>query len=102
MSAGGAAGVRERWARHRRPLLVAAAVGAAGLSVVWFLVVPDAAEAATGWRAVVLRHGHGACWSLLAASLVVGAADGPSRLRGGLAWAGLGCYVAFLAALASS
>lgn len=93
------AGLRARWARHRRPLLAAGAGVAAALSVVWFRVLPDAVDGATGWSWVALRLGHGVCWALLAASLLVGVADGPARLRAGLAWAALAAYAAFLLAL---
>ena len=48
---------------------------------------------------VALRLGHGVCWALLAASMLIGVADGPPRLRAGLAWAALAAYAAFVVAL---
>ena len=80
-------------------MLAAGAGLAASMSVVWFRVVPDAADGATGWAWLVLRLGHGVCWALLAASMIIGVADGPRRLRSGLAWAALAAYAVFVLAL---
>jgi hypothetical protein len=53
-------------------------------------------ERAVAFRAWWARHRRP---TLLAGSLITGAADGPPRLRAGLAWAALGAYAAFLLAL---
>jgi len=87
------------WAQHRRAGLAAGAAVAAGMSMVWFRIVPDAADDATGPAWAALRLGHGVCWALLAASMLIGVADGPPRLRAGLAWAALAAYAAFVVAL---
>ncbi|HSF99430.1 MAG TPA: hypothetical protein VLA55_12115 [Ornithinibacter sp.] len=92
-------GIRARWTAHRRPLLAAGAGLAAAMSVLWFRVLPDAVDGATGWAWLALRLGHGVCWALLAASMVVGVANGPRRLRAGLAWGALASYAAFVLAL---
>lgn len=96
---GPSATARSRWARHRRAALLLSAAGASAMSVLWFRVLPGAVDDADGWREIALRHGHGTCWALLALSLVVGAADGPPRLRTALAWSALGAYGAFVLAL---
>lgn len=96
------AAVRSRWSRHRRPALLVAAAGATAMTVLWFRVLPGAVDEAQGWQEVALRQGHGTCWALLALSLVVAAADGPPRLRSGLAWTALGTYAAFVLALVTA
>ena len=90
---------RAWWTAHRRPALAAGAGLAAAMSVLWFRVVPDAVDDATGWAWFALRFGHAVCWGLLAASMVIGVADGPRRLRSGLAWTALAAYAAFVVAL---
>lgn len=91
--------LRAWWAAHRRPSLAAGASLAAAMSVLWFRVLPDAVDDATGWAWLALSLGHGVCWALLAASMVIGVANGPRRLRSGLAWAALASYAAFVLAL---
>lgn len=91
--------LRARWTAHRRPLLAVGAGLAGAMSVLWFRVVPDAVDGETGWAWLALRLGHGVCWALLAASMVIGVADGPRRLRSGFAWAALASYAAFVLAL---
>lgn len=96
--------VEERGARGWRPargLVVAFAVLAAGMSVLWLVVVPEQAGDAQGWRLAALRWGHSACWALLAVAAATHAAGGPRRLVSGAARAGLAAYLAFLAALAT-
>lgn len=83
-------------------MLAAGAVLAAAMSVLWFRVVPDAVDDATGWAWVALRFGHAVCWGLLAASMVIGIADGPPRLRSGLAWGALAAYATFVLALVTA
>lgn len=94
--------VRAWWDAHRRPVLAAGAGLAGAMSVIWFRVVPDAVDDATGWAWLALRLGHGVCWALLAASMIIGVADGPRRLRSGLAWTALAAYAAFVVALVVS
>lgn len=92
-------GVQEsRWHPSRR-LVGLGAVGAAGLSVLWLVVVPAQVADATGWRELALRWGHSACWALLALAGATHALRGPRAVVSGAAWAGLAAYVAFLAAM---
>ncbi|KAA6435173.1 hypothetical protein FQ330_05315 [Agrococcus sediminis] len=75
------------------------AVVAAAMAVLWTLVVPEQAAAATGVQQLALRWGHAATWALLAVVGALVALDAAPRLRSALAWASLACYAAFLLAL---
>ncbi|RWR18050.1 hypothetical protein D8Y24_11785 [Agrococcus lahaulensis] len=86
-------------ARHRRALGLTGAVVAAAMAVLWTLVVPEQAAAATGVQQLALRWGHAATWALLAVVGALVALDAAPRLRSALAWASLACYAAFLLAL---
>ncbi len=85
--------------RHRTPLAATAAVVAAGLAVLWLLVVPDAAREADGLRWMLLRFGHSLTWGLLALAALALALSAPAPAVRWPAYAALACYVAFLAAL---
>ncbi|GAB2689403.1 hypothetical protein [Thalassiella azotivora] len=87
----------------RRHRVLAGCVGAAlaaALAVTWAFVIPAEAQDADGVRWLALRWGHSACWALLALAAALFAARAPRRAVDVAAWAGLACYVAFLAALA--
>jgi hypothetical protein len=90
-------GLRGLVARHRRALGLAGAGVAAGLAVLWLVVVPDT-DGATGVQEWAIRYGHALCWALLAVAAALWAAAGPRRVVAGIAWAALACYVAFVAA----
>ena len=87
-----------RLERHRVAVGLAAAALATGMAVLWFVVVPDGAATATGWRGVALRYGHGACWALLALTALLYAVRVPRRLPTVTAYAALAAYAAFLVA----
>jgi len=76
-----------------------AALVAAALAVVWWVVVPEEAVGATGWRAVALRWGHSLSWALLAVLAVLMAEGAPRRLRAAVGGAAAASYAAFLAAV---
>lgn len=84
---------------RQRRLGFAGAVVAAAMTGLWLLVVPDKAESAAGLQSLALRFGHPAAWALLTAVGLSVATGGLRAVRDGLAWAALGCYGAFVAAL---
>ena len=86
--------------RRRRALGLVGAVGAAGLAVLWTAVVPDKADTTTGVQAALIRWGHPASWALLSGLGLAVTVGAPKAVRDPLAWAALGSYLAFLAALA--
>lgn len=83
----------------RRALALAGAAAAAGMTVVWCVVVPDKADETTGLQSMAIRWGHPATWALLTAFGVLVAVDAPKPLRDAVAWASLGCYAAFWAGM---
>lgn len=83
----------------RRSLALAGSVVAAGLSLLWVVVVPDKADTTSGLQALAIRWGHPASWALLSALWVAVATDGSARLRATLGWSALACYAAFVVAL---
>ena len=85
--------------RHQRVLGVAGALLAAGMTVLWLVVVPEGAGSTPGLRSWVLRLGHPAAWACLTGVGIAVAADAPRPLREGLAWAALASYAAFVLAL---
>lgn len=88
-----------RWQKHRRVLGLLGAVAAAGMTVLWVVVVPEKAAATEGLQSAAIRLGHPLSWALLTALGLAVAAGAPKGLRDGLAWAALAAYAAFLLAL---
>jgi peptidoglycan/LPS O-acetylase OafA/YrhL len=80
------------------PWTILAAV-AAGLAGLWLAIAPEAGR--DGWRAPVLRWGHGVAWAALALAATIRARvlPVPARIAGPVAIAGGAAYAAFLAAL---
>lgn len=87
-------------ARHRRLLGTVGGIGAAGLAVLWTVVVPDKAGQTTGLQEAAIRWGHPLCWALLAVTSALWAVRAPARVVAATARAAIGAYAAFLAALA--
>lgn len=83
----------------RRALGAAGGVVAAGMAVLWTVVVPGRAEHVTGLQEVAIRVGHPACWALLAVTGLLVAVDAPRRLRDASAYAAVIAYAVFLVAL---
>jgi hypothetical protein len=88
--------------RRRRPLGAALAVVAAGVAVVWLLVVPEVPAGAGALRGAVLRWGHAVVWLLLAAAAAAWAAGARRRTVERLAVAALAVYAAFVLALVTA
>lgn len=66
--------------------------------MIWFRIVPDAADDASGLAWVALRLGHGCAGHSLAASMLIGVAEGHRGcVRAGLG--SLAAYAAFVGAL---
>lgn len=91
---------RARSAPRRRTLALAGALVAAGLTVLWLVVVPDRADTTSGLQSLAIRYGHPLSWALLTGLALSHTADAPKALRDGLGWAALASYAVFLAALA--
>ncbi len=85
--------------RHRRLLGLVGALVAAGMALLWLVVVPEAAESTDGARSWAIRYGHLAAWAFLAGVGLAVAAGAPRALREVLAWAALGSYAVFVLAL---
>ncbi|MFC0483721.1 hypothetical protein [Pseudarthrobacter scleromae] len=86
------------WTRsHRKALGLAGAAAAAGMAVVWTVIVPDKAAQTSGVQELAIRWGHPVCWALLAVVGVLVALDAPKRTRDGIAITAAACYAAFLA-----
>lgn len=91
---------RARTAPRRRTLALAGALVAAGMTVLWLVVVPDRADTTSGLQSLAIRYGHPLSWALLTGLALSHAADAPKALRDGLGWGALASYAVFLAALA--
>lgn len=86
------------WAhRHRRVVGFAGAAVAAGMTVVWLVVVPEKADQTFGLQELAIRWGHPLCWALLTVAGVLFALGAPKRVRDMVCYAAAGCYAAFLA-----
>ena len=85
---------------RRRVLGWAGAAVAAGLAVLWWFVVPEKAGTTEGAQSLLIRHGHPTTWAALAVLGVLVALDAPPRARNLVGAVSLGCYAAFLLALA--
>ncbi|WP_122262166.1 hypothetical protein [Ornithinimicrobium cerasi] len=86
-------------ARHRRALGLVGAVLAAGMTVLWTVVVPDKADAASGLQHALLRWGHAASWACLTGVGLAVATGAPRGVREMLAWGALASYGGFLLSL---
>ncbi len=88
------------WARANiRAIAAVAAVGCAGLAVVWLRVVPAEADAASGARAWLLHYGHAAVWASLAVAAALVAGGAPARVASRIGTVALAVYAAFVLAL---
>lgn len=85
--------------RHRHALGLAGAAVAAGMTVVWTVVVPDKADTTSGLQSLAIRWGHPLTWAFLCGLGLAYAAGTPRSVRDPLAWAALASYAVFLAAL---
>lgn len=85
--------------RHRRLLGLVGAVVAAGMTLLWLVVVPESAGSTDGVRSWAVRYGHPAAWACLTGLGLAVAAGAPRAVRDGLAWAALGSYAAFVLAM---
>ncbi len=75
------------------------AVGAAGLAVVWLLVVPDKSNDVAGMQLWAIRYGHSLCWVFVSAALASYAFRAPRHMTESMGWLALVAYAAFLLAL---
>lgn len=82
-----------------RRVALGGAVVASGMAVLWWFVVPEAADSTGGLQAAAIRYGHPATWALLALLGVLVAVDAPARVRTMVGVLSIACYAAFLAGL---
>lgn len=75
----------------------AGAAVAAGMTVVWLVVVPEKADQTDGLQEIAIRWGHPLCWALLTVAGVLFAVGGSKRARDIVCYAAAACYAAFLA-----
>lgn len=84
---------------RRVALGVGGAVVASGMAVLWWFVVPEAADSTGGLQAAAIRYGHPATWALLALLGLLIAVGAPRRMRSVVGALSAACYAAFLAGL---
>lgn len=75
---------------------LAGAAAAAGMTVLWSVVVPEKADRTTGLQELAIRWGHPLCWAFLAVAGILFAVGAPQRVRDGVSLAAISCYAAFL------
>lgn len=72
---------------------------AAGMAVLWTVVVPGKAETTEGVQSLLIRHAHPATWAALAVLGILVALDAPAWTRTTAGVVSLVSYAAFLGAL---
>ena len=90
----------KRFLESHRPIVgVAGAALALGVATLYYFVVPEEAERATGVVRFALLYAHSLCWLLLATASTLWALNRPAKLTTILCYAALTTYGIFLAAL---
>lgn len=92
-------GIGAFYTRYRRPILIVWIGVCTGLAVLYFMVYPQRADDGAVEQAI-LTHGHWLTWMLLGTAGAAELRRPRSSLANVLAYAGLGCYLAFIAAFA--
>ncbi|GAA3838028.1 hypothetical protein GCM10022243_00600 [Saccharothrix violaceirubra] len=84
---------------HRVPVGSVGGAVAAGVAVVYLVVVPAEGGTTAGLVGAILEYGHPACWLLLAVACALFASDRAKRTRRVLARSALAVYLVFILTL---